>query len=77
MQNLVNAYNIHQTKSDPTHFTETSCSIIDLFLVKNITHVLTSFVADPFIPDLVRFHCPIVIVLKHQKKNKKTNTLIF
>ncbi len=34
--------------------------------------MLTSFVADPFIPDLVRFHCPIVAVLKFDKPKLTT-----
>ncbi len=35
--------------------------------IKNKHHVISSFVADPFIPDLVRFHCPIVTVMTFSK----------
>ncbi len=41
-------------------------------IVKHTNHVITSFVADPFVPDLVRFHCPIVTVLKFNKPKIST-----
>jgi len=65
--NLITSYNAEQLIDTPTHYTENSTSLIDLMIVKHKQHVLTSFVADPFIPDLVRFHCPIVSVLKVSK----------
>lgn len=64
---LLNSYNAEQLITSPTHYTEHSSSLIDLIFVKNSHHVRASFVADPFIPDLVRFHCPIVAVLKFRK----------
>ncbi len=36
-------------------------------IVKNINSVLTSFVSDPFIPNLIRYHSPIVVVLNFTK----------
>lgn len=72
MSNLVNSYNAEQLINTPTHFTEHSSSLIDLMIIKHKHHVLTSFVAAPFVPDLVRFHCPIVSVLKCSKP--KVNT---
>ncbi|XP_053402799.1 uncharacterized protein LOC128558047 [Mercenaria mercenaria] len=67
ISNLISSYQAEQLISSPTHFTENSSSLIDLIFVKNNNHVLTSFVADPFIPDMIRFHCPIVAVLKLDK----------
>ncbi|MES9882168.1 MAG: endonuclease/exonuclease/phosphatase family protein [Sedimenticola sp.] len=64
---LVSSYNAEQLITTPTHFTEHSCSLIDLIIVKDTRHIISSFVADPFIPDLVRFHCPVVVVLKLNK----------
>ena len=67
MKNLIASYNFNQVITDPTHFTENSRSLIDLIICKNVRNVLTSFVSDPFIPDLVRYHCPVVVVLKFIK----------
>jgi len=64
---LINSYNATQLINSPTHITEHSQSLIDLMFVKHSRDVLSSFVADPFIPDLTRFHCPIVSVLKLSK----------
>ena len=64
MKNLISSYNINQVITDPTHFTESSHSLIDLVICKNVGNVLTSFLSDPFILDLVRYHCPVVVVLK-------------
>ncbi len=67
MSRLITSYNAEQLISTPTHFTENSSSLIDLIFVKEVQHVITSFVADPFIPNLTRFHCPVVVVLKLKK----------
>ena len=40
--------------------------LIDLIICKNVGKVLTSFISDPFIHDLVRYHCPVVVVLKQK-----------
>ena len=50
--------------ADSTNFTENSSSLIDLFLVRNLSNVLFRGVLDSFIPDQTRFHCPIIILLK-------------
>ncbi|XP_045166981.2 uncharacterized protein LOC123530276 [Mercenaria mercenaria] len=65
--NLMASYNAEQLITLPTHFTEHSNSLIDLMFVKNTNQVISSFVADPFIPNLTRFHCPVVAVLKLDK----------
>ena len=48
---IIQAYNLRQLIKEKTHFTEQSSSLIDLVLVRNTAHVLTSGVLDPFIPD--------------------------
>ncbi len=69
---LISSYNAEQLISTPTHYTEHSSSLIDLMFVKHTNQVITSFVADPFIPDLIRFHCPIVTVMKFNKPKTST-----
>ena len=72
IKNLIASYSAHQLIDTLTHFTETSSSLIDLIFVKNKNHVISSFVADPFIPELTRFHCPVVAVLKFDKPKFKS-----
>jgi len=45
----------------PTHFTETSQSLI--FLVTNPDNVVDCGVGEPFLNQLVRYHCPIYCIL--------------
>ena len=67
MSRLISSYNATQLISSHTYFTEHSKSLIDLIFVRNNRHVISSFVSDPFVPDLVRFHCPVVAVLSFTK----------
>lgn len=67
MSRLIDSLNSEQLINSPTHFTERSSSLIDLMFIKQSTQILSSFVADPFVPNLVRFHCPTVVVLKFTK----------
>ena len=45
---------------EPTHFTETSSSLIDLLLVNNNEHLILSGVVDPFLHQDIRYHCPVL-----------------
>lgn len=53
---------------EPTHFTETSSSLIDVFLTSNSNNVLLSGVGDPFLNQNIRYHCPIFCVFKFVRK---------
>ena len=64
MSELILEYNLTQLISEPTHVTETSYSILDLILVRNKNNVLLSGVADPFIPNQIRYHSPVIVLLK-------------
>ena len=48
-----------QSIEEPTHFTETSSSLIDLLLVNNNEHLILSGVGDPFLHQDIRYHCPV------------------
>ena len=69
---LSSSYNLTQMIDEPTHYTEHSSSTIDLVLVNKPENVLYSGVSSPFIPNLVRYHCPTVLYLKHRKVVRKT-----
>ena len=64
MSELILEYNLTQLISEPTHVTEHSSSILDLILVRNKNNVLLSGVADPFIPNQIRYHSPVIVLLK-------------
>lgn len=64
MTGLIKQYNLKLIINEATHFTENSSSLIDLILVRNNANILVSGVGDPFIPDQIRYHCPVLVLLK-------------
>jgi hypothetical protein len=57
----------------PTHFTESSNSLIDVVIfVTNTNHILTSFVADSLIPGVFLFHFQIVSAINFSKPKGAT-----
>ena len=65
MNDLILVYNLSQLITENTHFTEHSSCLLDLILVRNNNNnILMSGTLDPLIPDQVRYHCPIMILLK-------------
>ena len=52
-------FSFSQTIQEPTHFTETSSSLIDLLIVSNKRHIINCGVSDPFLHQDTRYHCPI------------------
>ncbi|MCU7801409.1 MAG: endonuclease/exonuclease/phosphatase family protein, partial [gamma proteobacterium symbiont of Lucinoma myriamae] len=67
ISNICQQYNLHQIINEPTHFTESSSSLIDIALVSNPESVLLSGVGDPFLGQEIRYHCPIFVVFKFKK----------
>ena len=64
MTELIQEYSLTQLKTEDTHYTENSSSLIDLILARNKTHVLTNGVIDIFILNQIRYHCPTIVLLK-------------
>ena len=64
MRDLMSEYNLSQLISDDTHVTEHSSSLLNLILVRNKENILMSSVVDPLIPEQVRYHCPVMVLLK-------------
>ena len=62
LSNLISSYHSHQIISEPTHFTKSSCSLIDIISVNRPDSIMSSYVADCFLPDLIRYHCPFSAV---------------
>ena len=58
--------------NEPTHFTETSSSLLDILLVSNNFHLIVSGVGDPFLNQEHRYHCPIVGIYNFSKPKSKS-----
>ena len=58
--------------NEPTHFTENTASVIDLIFVRNKSNILTSRVTDWFLPNQIRYHCPVLVLLKFLRPSTKT-----
>ena len=72
INNINQQYALSQMIKEPTHFTEHSSSLIDIFLVKHPTCVTYCGVAEPFLEQNIRYHCPIVIVFNYSKPSLPT-----
>ncbi len=60
-------YGLSQIIQEPTHYTESSRSLIDVFLVSSKESVCLSGVGDPFLEQNIRYHCPIFCCLNYDK----------
>ena len=49
IHSLCSEFELHQSIAEPTHYTETSSSLIDLILVHNQDSLVASGVGDPFL----------------------------
>ena len=67
IESICSQFSLNQLIEEPTHFTEQSSSIIDLFFVTNNDNVVISGVGDPFLQQDIRYHCPIYVILKFSK----------
>ena len=72
MKDLLQHFSLRQLIDEATHFTEQSTSLIDLIIVRNTNNILSWGVADPFIPDLTRYHCPVFFFLKFIRPKART-----
>ena len=68
---LCTQFMLFQSITQPTHFTETSSSLIDVILVSNKDHLVISGVGDPFLHQELRYHCPVFGILKFSKPKVK------
>ena len=50
---------LYQIIPEPTHFTEHSSSLIDVVLTSDNSNILYSGVAEPFLHQDIRYHCPM------------------
>ena len=67
INDLCQQFNMDQIITKPTHHTENSDSIIDLFLVSNKNRVFLSGVGEPFFDQNIRYHSPTYCVYNFDK----------
>ena len=67
IDSLCTQFSLYKSVNQPTHFTETSSSIIDILLVSNKDNLILSGVGDPFLGQELRYHCPIYGIFKLSK----------
>jgi hypothetical protein len=63
-----------QLISEPTHFTESSNSLIDIILTSNPLFIYTVGVGEPCLDQPVRYHCPVFGLINFNKPNTHTYT---
>lgn len=61
---LCNIFNLVQLIKDPTSKSENSNTLIDLLLTNNSDMIVHSSVIEPFLEVNIRYHCPIISILK-------------
>ena len=64
IRDMMLQFNLKQLIQWATHYTENPASLIDLILVRDESNILASGVADPFIPDQIRYYCPFNSFIK-------------
>ena len=64
---LFSQFNLSQIINEPTHFTETSSSLIDLIFTKDTSNIALSGVGEAFLEQNVRYHCPVFGIFKYDK----------
>ena len=69
VSNICQYFGLENLKSEPTHFTENSSSLVDSFLTSNKNNVLLSGIGEPILGQNIRVHCPIYCVFKFNRKS--------
>ena len=69
INNVCQYFGLDQLISEPTHFTETSSSVIDLIFTSNKNNVFLSGIGDPFLHQNMRYHCPVYCVFNFETCN--------
>ena len=67
LNGIICKYGLTQCIENPTHDTERSSSIIDLILIRNNNSLIKCGVANPFLEQNTRYHCPVFAIFKFTK----------
>ena len=72
IKNIIMKYGFEQLIEEPTHYTETNSSLLDIIISSGNNIVKKAYVSEHFLPAITRYHCPIVGLLNVQKPILKT-----
>ena len=69
IMSVFDQYSLYQLINEPTHYTETSSTLIDLLFTRNPENIIISGVGEAFLEQNLRYHCPTYAVFmpRHQK----------
>ena len=67
LKTILQTLNLFQLITKPTSITENSSTIIDLVITNNPDLFVYCDVVEPFLDVQVRYHCPVVSLLKMDK----------
>ena len=74
INSLCSQFALQQSVDEPTRYTETSPSLIDLILVHNPNTLIASGVGDPFLNQALGYHCPVFGLVKFSKPKVQSYT---
>ena len=74
VRDICNTLILDQLIVEPTDFTESSSSIIDLIFTSNKSSILLSGVGEPFLDQSMRYRCPVYFVLSYHKASTPIST---
>ena len=72
IKDILRLYNLHQLICDPTSISENSETLIDLLITNKLQNVVYYNVFEPFLDVNVRYHKPIIALLKSTKPKNTT-----
>ena len=70
--NIMQQCNFDQMVYEPTHFTETTSTVLGLIFVRNKSNASKAGNLDPFIENQVRHHIPVAVIFKFIKNIQKS-----
>ena len=70
---LCEQFSLLQTITEPTHYTAHSSSLKDL-LTNDKSNLIYSDVAEPFLHQDIRYHCPVYGIFKYSEASRKSLT---
>ena len=72
IKDILRLYNLHQLICDPTSISENTETLIDLLITNKLQNVVYYNVFEPFLDVNVRYHKPIIALLKSTKPQNTT-----
>ena len=73
IKSILTNYSLHQLINDPTSITETSATLTDVIITNNTNNIAYSKVCVPFLDVKVRYHCPVMCLIRSEKTNDIPN----